>query len=51
MRGVSRAGDWEGLSGGSFLGLMWVVMLVWVRVWNVLVRLMTMRIMSTCVPN
>jgi hypothetical protein len=51
MRVVSRFGDWEGLSGGSFLGLMSAVMLVWVRVWGVHVRLMTMGVVSICVPR
>jgi hypothetical protein len=33
IRLVSRAGLWEGLLGGSVLGVMSEVMLVWVRVW------------------
>jgi hypothetical protein len=52
IRVVSRVGVWKGMSGGSVIGLMRVVMLVRVRVWGVHVRLfMTMGIMSTSVPG
>jgi hypothetical protein len=51
MRAVSRVGYWEGMSGGSFLGLTREVVLEWVRVRDVPVRLMTMGIMSTCVQS
>jgi hypothetical protein len=47
---VSRVGAWEGLSSGSLLDLIRVVMLVCVRVWGVHVRLMTMSMMSTSMP-
>jgi hypothetical protein len=48
---VSRVGVWEGLSRGSVLGFMRVVILVCVTVWGVLVRLRTMGMISTCVPG
>jgi hypothetical protein len=41
----------EGLYGGSVLGLIRVVKLVYVREWGVPVRLLTMGTMSTCVPG
>jgi hypothetical protein len=44
---LSRVGNSKGLSGGSYLGLMSVVMPVWMRVWGVHMQLMTMGIMST----
>jgi hypothetical protein len=43
MREVSRVGVWDDLSGGSILGLIREVMLMCVRVWRVLVRLITIR--------
>jgi hypothetical protein len=48
---VSGVGVLEGLSGGSVLGLIRVVMLVCVREWGVTVRLITMGTMTTCVPS
>jgi hypothetical protein len=50
MRLVSRVKVLEGLSSGSILGLIRVVMLVCVREWGVPVRLITMGMMSTSVP-
>jgi hypothetical protein len=50
IRVVSRVEVWEGLSRGSILGFMSEVMLVWVRLWGVPVRLMTMGTMSIFVP-
>jgi hypothetical protein len=49
MRVVSRVEDWKGLSRGSFLGFVSKAMMIWVRVWGVPVRLVTMEVMSTCV--
>jgi hypothetical protein len=49
IRAVSRVGVLEGFPGGSFLRFMSEVMPVWVRVWRVHVRLVTMGIMSTWV--
>jgi hypothetical protein len=46
---VSRVGVWEGLSGGSVLGFLRVVIVVCGRDWGVFVRLITMAMMSTCV--
>jgi hypothetical protein len=51
MRVVSRVEVLEGLSGGSVLGLIRVVMLVYVREWGVPVRLINMGTMPTCVPR
>jgi hypothetical protein len=52
MRVVTRVGVLEGLSGGSVLGLIRVVMLVDARKLGVPVRLVTMGTMSTtCVPS
>jgi hypothetical protein len=51
MRVVSREGVSESLPGGSFLGFIWVLMLVRVRLWGVHVRLMGMGVISTIVPG
>jgi hypothetical protein len=51
MRVVSREGLSESLSGGSFLGFIKVLILVWVRVWRVPLRLIGMGMISTMVPG
>jgi hypothetical protein len=51
MRGVSREGLSESLSGGPFPGFIKVLMLAWVRLWGVLVRLMGMGMISIIVPG
>jgi hypothetical protein len=41
---------WEGLCGGLVFGLLSEEVMVWVRVWGVHVRLVTVGMMSICVP-
>jgi hypothetical protein len=51
VRVVSRVRVWQDLSGGSLLGCISEVMLVRVGTWGVNVLVMTMGMMSTCVPD
>jgi hypothetical protein len=51
MREVSREGLSESLSGGSFLGLIRVLILVSVNIWGVHVRLMDRGMIFTIVQG
>jgi hypothetical protein len=51
MRVVSRKWVTKRLSGGSFLGFIRVLILVWVRVWGLPMRLMGTGMPSTIVPG
>jgi hypothetical protein len=51
MRVVPRVVVLEGVSSGLVLGLTRVMMAVCVREWNAPVRLITMGMISTCVPS
>jgi hypothetical protein len=51
MRVVSRKGVAESLSGGSCLGWIRALIVVWMRVWGVHVRLMNMEVISIIVPG
>jgi hypothetical protein len=50
MRVVSLEGVSESSSGGSFLGFIRVLILVWVRVWGVPMRLIGSGMISVLVP-
>jgi hypothetical protein len=50
IRALLRVSVWEGILCGSAVGCMREVMPVWVRVCVMFVRLVTLGMMSTCVP-